>query len=162
MSACAAAHDKRLLVAHKMRCHRGFDTHLVNRVNHKIKRQPEKLGKVALVHKVFYFNHLASRVDLRDALAQGGYFGFAKIGGERVDLAVYIGFGDIVQINQRELTDSAAGKRFHRPRADTAHSHHANVRVLQGVQTVFAVKPCDAAEAAVGMCFHVAFPRKFR
>ena len=71
---------------------------------------------------------------MRDALAQGGYFGFAKIGGERVDLAVYIGFGDIVQINQRELTDSDCGQALHRPRADTAHSHHANVRVLQGVQ----------------------------
>ena len=145
-----------------MRCHRGFDAHLVNRINHKIKRQPEKLGKVALVHKIFYFNHLAIWVDLRDAFAQGGYFGFAKIGGERVDLAVYIGFGDVVQINQRELADATAGKGFHRPRAHAAHAHHANVRVLQGVQTVFAVKPCDAAEAAVGMCFHVAFPRKFR
>ena len=100
LAARATAEDKRLLVFDKIIGHRGFYANLVDGINHKIKRPSEQFGQVFFGHKIFDFNHFAGRVDLQDALVQGAHFGFAEIIGKRVQLAVDIRFGHVVQINQ--------------------------------------------------------------
>ena len=149
LAARAAGHHKSLLLRHKMGGHGGFYAHLVDGVDHKIKRLGKKRAHVFRVHKIFDFVHGAGGVDLQDAPVQRGYFGQAEIVGERVELAVGVGFGHVVQINQRELADAAARQRLHRPRAHAARAHHANIGLGKALQGGRAVESGNAAEAAL-------------
>ena len=91
------------------------------------------------VHKILDFVHPAFRLNLHNPFVQRSHFCLAEIGRECVQLAVHIGNGDIVQINQRQFAHAAAGQGFNRPRAHTAHAHHAHVCPLQSLQALFAV-----------------------
>ena len=65
-----------------------------------------------------------------------------------MQLAVDIGFGDVVQVDQRQLPDAAARQRFNCPRADAADADHAHMRFGQALQGVCTVEAGDAAETA--------------
>ena len=119
--------------------HRRLHRQLVNRVNHEIKTRRKQFGQILFVHKILDFVHPAFRLNLHNPFVQRSYFRLAEIGRERVQLAVHIGNGDIVQINQRQFAHAAAGQGFHRPRAHAAHAHHAHMRLTQSLQALFAV-----------------------
>lgn len=63
-------------------------------------------------------------MDQGDSLTHRLYFGLpdGEVGG--MDLAVDIGLRDMVQINQRQLPDTTAGKGLGGPRTDTTQSDH--------------------------------------
>ncbi|EKY05181.1 hypothetical protein HMPREF9120_01934 [Neisseria sp. oral taxon 020 str. F0370] len=130
--------------------HGGFDAHLVDGVDHEAERPSENLVQVFFGDEVFDFADAAGGVDLADAFGQGGGFGFAEVVGKGVELAVDVGLGDVVQIDQGERTDAGAGESFRRPRADAAEADDADVRMRQALQGGLAVEAGDAAEAAGG------------
>ena len=101
LSARTAADNKRLFMSHEICRHRRFDTDLVDGVDDKVERPSEKLVQIVFRHKIFNFRHFALRIDLGDAFAQSGNFCLTEIIGQSVQLAVDIGFGNVVQINQR-------------------------------------------------------------
>ena len=101
LSARAAADNKRLFMLHEIRRHRRFDTDLVNGINNEVKRPSEKLVQIVFGNKIFDFRHFALRIDLGDAFAQSGNFCLTEIIGQSVQLAIDIGLGNVVQINQR-------------------------------------------------------------
>ena len=79
---------------------------------------------------------------------QRRYLRLAKIVGQRMELAVDVGLGHIVQVNQGQPADTRARQRLDRPRTDAAHADHANVRLAETLQRIVAVQPRDAAETA--------------
>ena len=86
---------------HEIRRHRRFDTDLVNGVDDKVKRPSEKLVQIVFGNKIFDFRHFALRIDLGNAFTQSSNFCLTEIIGQSVQLAVDIGLGNVVQINQR-------------------------------------------------------------
>ncbi len=95
-----------------------------------------------LVHAV---NHQL-RIDLQQALGHGVHLGHTQRVAQRMRLAVDIGRGDMVQINQRQLANRAARQRLGRPRADAAHANHADMRMAKARQRRLAIQPANAAK----------------
>ena len=66
-----------------------------------------------------------------------------------MDLPVDVGFGDMVQVDQRQRADAAARQRLHRPRADAAQAGHGDVGILQARGRLLSIQTRKTAEAAV-------------
>ena len=148
LSARAAAQDKRLIVPHKISRHRRLDAHLVYRVDHKVERSSEKRFQIVFRHKILDFLHFALRVDLGNTFAQRRYLRLTEIVGQRMKLAVDIGLGDVVQINQGQTTDARPRQSLHRPRTYPAHADHADVRARKPRQCFISIESGNTAETA--------------
>ena len=61
-------------------------------------------------------------------------------------LTIDIADTDLVQIDEREMTDAGARERLDGPRADAADAHDADMRRAQSRQRVRAEQPPDTAE----------------
>ena len=66
-----------------------------------------------------------------------------------MDLPVRVAFGDIIEVDQRQLSDSTARERFGNPRADAADTDHRDMRALERGERGRAIQARDAAEAPV-------------
>ena len=99
LSTCRTRHHKRLFVAHKPSCHRRFDAHLVYGIHHKIHALGKQSGDVVFINKVFDGGDFTGRIDVKNPLLQGIDFGHAKQGCDGRQLAIDVGFGDVVQID---------------------------------------------------------------
>ena len=148
LPARAAADDERPAAAHEICGHRRFHAHLVDGVDNEVERPSENRFQIVFIHKILDFLHLALRIDLQDAFVQRRYLRLAEIVGQRMELAVDVGLGHIVQVNQRQPADTRARQRLDRPRTDAAHADHADMRLAETLQRIVAVQPRDAAETA--------------
>ena len=92
--------------------------------------------------------HLAARVDVGDALAQRLHLGLAERGAQRLHLAVDVGLGHMVQVDQRQRRDAAARQRLGRPGADAAQADDGDARGAHARVAGVAVQAAQAAEAA--------------
>ena len=79
LAAGAAADHKGLAKGNKTRGHRRFNPHLVDGVNHKIKRQPENFVEIVFADEVFDFAYRTFGIDAGNPLGQGADFGLAEI-----------------------------------------------------------------------------------
>jgi hypothetical protein len=70
---------------------------------------------------------------------------------EGVDLAIDVGFGDVVEIDQGQPAHAAARQGFGRPGADTADADHRDMGAPGACQRAGAIQALDAAEAALGI-----------
>jgi hypothetical protein len=66
-----------------------------------------------------------------------------------MDLAVDVGFGHVVQVDQRQRADAAAGQRLRRPGTDAADADDGDVRAPDRGRAVHAVQALQPAEAAL-------------
>ena len=120
----------------------------VDGVHHIIQLGGQQLAhRVRLDELIHPVNHQL-RIDLQQALGHGVHLGHAQRVAQRMRLAVDIGRGDMVQINQRQLANRAARQRLGRPRADAAHANHADMRMAKARQRRLAIQPANAAKAA--------------
>ena len=101
---------------------------MIDGANNEVERPSEKHGQVVFGDEILDFGNAAGGVDLQDAFVQGGYFGLAEIAGQRMQLAVYIRLGHIVQIDQCQRADAGARQSLDRPRTHAAHADHADMR----------------------------------
>ncbi len=90
------------------------------------------------------------RRDVADAGSHGLDLGSTQRAGQRVNLAVDVGFGHVVEIDQCEGADAAAGHRLCSPGTDTADADDHGVRLPQAFAPFTAVDTADGGEAAVG------------
>ena len=130
------------------RCHGGFGAHLVACVYHSINGCGQQGRPVIGLYKVIYRTDLAGRVVAGNALAHGLRFGLPQCAVGGVKLAVDVGLGYVVHINQRNAPYAAARQRFSRPRAHAAYAHNSYMRLRQCLCARCAVEPRYATKAA--------------
>ena len=93
----------------------GLRTHLVAGIDDGIDRLRQQRRPIRLVDEFFDRMHLAARMDVGDALAQRFGLGLSERRAERLHLAIDVGLGDMVQIDQGQFGDAAARQCFGRP-----------------------------------------------
>ena len=64
------------------------------------------------------------------------------------DLAIEVGFADVIEIDQGERAERAARQSLHHPGADAANAEHGHARAFQPAQAVITVNTAHATEAA--------------
>ncbi|GAA16702.1 conserved hypothetical protein [Pseudomonas aeruginosa NCMG1179] len=89
----------------------------------------------------------AGRVDGPDARRHHLDLGLAHRAFDGMHLAVGVGHADIIEVEQGNLADAAAGQRFRRPGTDPADADHRDVAIGQALQPLATVQPADTAEA---------------
>ncbi len=109
----------------------------------------EQFDQVLRGHEIVHLRHPAARVDLHHALRHGLHLGAAIGIAQRVDLAVGVGYRDMVEIDQRDTADRIARERLGRPAAHPADADHANAGRLQPRQARRAIQARHATEAPV-------------
>ena len=93
-------------------------------------------------------------MDEADALGEHVDFRTTDLAVERRELAVHVRDAHIVEIDQSESADAAAGECFDRPRADATDADDADVRAAQALESARAVEPGDAAETLREIFLH--------
>jgi hypothetical protein len=68
---------------------------------------------------------------------------------ECLHLPVDVRFGDVVEVDQGQCRDAAAGQRFGRPRTDAADADHGDPRGANAQVGGIAIQAAQAAEAAL-------------
>ena len=106
--------------------HGDFGFFLITGIDHALNIRRHQLQPVSSIHEFFNAMHLACRIDLRNTLTHCLNLGLAQRGFQGMDLSVDVGLGYVVQINQRELTNTTASKGFHRPGTNPSNTcdHH--------------------------------------
>ena len=89
------------------------------------------------------------RIDVGDTPRQDVRLRGAERALERVRLAIDVGLGHVVEIDQRQPTHAAAGAGLDHPRADPAEPDDRDVGRSQTVQALRTVDSRDAAEASI-------------
>jgi hypothetical protein len=86
-------------------------------------------------------------VDVGDALLQRQPLGHAHGVPRGLHLAVDVGLGHVVHVQQHQLRHTAAGQRLDRPRAHATQPDHGHAGLPHTRVAGVAVKPPQAAEA---------------
>ena len=115
LPACRATGHHTLAGALAEREDGGLHLHRINGVDHIVKRVAEQGLDVFHGDEIVDAADLRTRVDLQDALSHGVDLGHAVGIAQRVNLAVGVGDGNVVEIDQRELADTASRQRFRHP-----------------------------------------------
>ncbi|KAH0442962.1 hypothetical protein KCU90_g1484, partial [Aureobasidium melanogenum] len=152
LAARAAYRDQRLFLFDAPRDQRGFGAHAVDCIDHVIKTAAERRREIVRLDEVFHQPHVAERIDCRDAFGHRFDFRFSVVTVQRMDLAVSVALGDIVQIDQGQRADRTARQCLCYPRTHPADADHGDVCAFKRSERRRAVQPGNAAEAprAVG------------
>ena len=97
--------------------------------------------------------HLTSGVDGADTFGHCSHLGLAKLALNGMQLPIHIGFGDMVEINQRDPANRIACQGLNRPRTDTADADDAHMCRLETRQTSRAIQTRNATKAALQVDF---------
>ena len=128
--------------------HREFGLQLVAGVDQPIQcRALQQRRPVFSINKFLDTSNFAIRIDLRNAFTHGLYLGLAQRLGQRVNLAIDVRFGHMVQINQGQSANSAARQRFGRPGPHTANTDHRDMRVADRLGTSDSIEALQATKA---------------
>src|SRR5690606_5681452 len=87
-------------------------------------------------------------VDVVDTLAHGRDLGLAQRAAQRVQLAIDVGLGDMVEINESDAPHPASRQRFDAPRAhatDAGNHDVATAQTLGGAGTIKAFEPAETS-----------------
>ena len=121
---------------------------LVAGVDQHIDRGREQAGPVVGAGKFFNRQNFAARVDVGNALPQCLNLGQSQGAAQRLHLAVDVGLGHLVKIDQHQPRHTAARQRFDRPGAHTAQADHRDPRCAHPLVTRITVQPTQAAKAS--------------
>src|SRR5690606_29288394 len=128
--------------------------HAVDGVDYEDELRGQLRGDILLGQKGLHRGAMTAGVDHPDPLRHDHHLGLAHAAIQGMELAVDVGNADIIQINQGNPTNAAAGQGFRRPGADPADADDADMGSRQNIQGVLAVKPLDAAETLGKMIGH--------
>jgi hypothetical protein len=106
-------------------------------------------GQFSGINELLHHRHLATGVDVGDALAQRQHLGLAQRGAQRLHLAVDVAFGHVVKVDEHQRGHTAARQRLGRPGADAADADHGHARGAQTRIAGVTVQPAQRAEAAL-------------
>ena len=129
--------------------HCGLGADLVAGVDHRIHLLGQQRGPVVLVDEFIDAVHLAMRIDVRDAFTHGLDLGLPDSGVERMDLAVDVGFGHVIEIDQRERRHTTACQCLGRPRAYAADADDGDMRCANARRTFDAIQPGETSKATL-------------
>ncbi len=73
-------------------------------------------------------------------------FAHANGAAEGGQLAVDVGFGNVIEVDQGECANAATRQGFHCPRTYATHANDANMRSGEAVKCRFTVSADDAAK----------------
>ena len=127
----------------------------IDRIDDKVEAGSKQPFRRRRREKLMHLLDAAGRVDLVYPFAQYGHFGPADLAIERRQLAVHVGHAHVVQIDERQSSDTAPREALDRPRSHSAHPHHRDVRRVQPRQSGLAEQPRHPAEtvAIIGRKF---------
>ena len=146
-AACGAHGDEWGFFGPRPSCHGGFCRHLVAGVNHGIYRRRQHCGPVVRFHEGVNGVHPAVRMKPGNARLHGQHLGLAERGVGGVYLTVDVGFGYVVQVDQRDLPDAAARQRFCGPGSHATDACYGHMRAGNRISARRAVQAQDAAKA---------------
>ena len=141
--------DQRAAFAQAPGGQRGLGLDLIAGVDQNIHRGGQQRWPVGRGDEVLHAVHLAARMDGGDALAQRRHLGLAQRVVQRLHLAVDVGFGDLVQVEQHQLCHATACQGLNRPRPDPTQPHDGDAGCAQAAVTRVAVQAAQAAETAL-------------
>lgn len=131
---------------------RHLGANVIDRIDHHVEIAQELngiFGRDELLHRI----DPGKRVDGADALGHGEHLGLSEGRLDRVDLAVEVGLGHVIEIDQGDVPHSAARERFGCPRPDAAYADDASAGGRQPRERLLPVEACDPAEAAFWIDF---------
>ena len=140
----------------------GLGAHVIDCIDDEIiPVRTDQRVEIAGIDKFFNLMHATVRIDLRDTLRQGSHFGLSQRVGQRMNLAIDVRLGQMVQVDHGDFTDRATCQRLDNPRADPADTDHADMGGAKARQRSGAIQTRNAAETAlavdhVGGCFNSA------
>ena len=130
---------------------RGLDAETVDAVNDVVVVRVQQVREIIEGEKVLDCRDTTIGVDLSDARRHDLHLGHTERAGQGVQLAVDVGFGDVIEIDQREAADGRARQGLDRPGTDAADANDADVRFPESFQGAIPVETTCAAEAAFGI-----------
>ncbi|CRD97861.1 Uncharacterised protein [Bordetella pertussis] len=151
LAAGAAAQQQRHAALARVQDHGDLGRRLVGAVDDRGIGTAQHLHHVIGRDEFVDTGHGAGRVDLADALRHGLDLGLPQRVRQRMDLAVDVGFGDMVQVDQGQGAHAATRQRFGGPGADAAQARHRDMGPAQGGRRIRAIQTGQAAEAAFGI-----------
>ncbi len=127
---------------------RGLGAHLIAAVDQTVEiGAADQGGPVVGFDELLDDPHRTAGVDVGDALAQRLGLGHADRRPQGLDLTVDIGFGNLIEVDQRQLGRATASQRFDCPRADATQTHDREARGTQPLIGRIAVQAAQASEA---------------
>jgi hypothetical protein len=105
-------------------------------------------GPVLGRHEVIDAGHLAGGVDVLDAARHRIHLGRAQCAAQGLDLAVDVGLGDVVEIDEHDLRHAATRQRLGSPGTDTADpddGHARGAHLFVGRTAPQSAQPAEAA-----------------
>jgi hypothetical protein len=146
-SARSAGGDDGDLLPAAERDEKTFQRNAVNGVENVVEVRCEDFFGVGFEKEFLTRVDLTIRIDGAHAFGHDFDLGLPKRAGERVKLAVGVADADIVEINQRELSDAGTSERLDAPRTHAADADDAHVGQSQSFRTRGAEQSPDAAES---------------
>ncbi len=124
---------------------------VVDAIDDPVVAAVEDVGDIVGRDEVVDDMGLTIGVDGSDPLTQGFGLGLAERLGGGVQLAIDVGFGDMIHIDQGEFANGAAGQRFDGPGTHAAETEHADMGVAKAGQRFSAIDAGDAAKTSLGI-----------
>ena len=149
---CADA-DERRVARQRPSGHRRLRAHLIAGVDQHVDRARQQRGPVVLIDELFDRVDDALGVNVEHALAQGDCLGLPERRAHRLHLPVDVRLGHMVEVDQGQCGDTAAGQSLGCPRADAAEPDDRDSRGAQSRIAGVAVQTPQAAEAALEIGF---------
>jgi hypothetical protein len=126
--------------------YRELGLELITGIDHRVRRLAQKAWPVVRSGKFFNAADITQRIYPGNPLAHGLHLGLTQRVAYRMDLAIDVGFRDMVKVNKRQSANAASGKRFCRPGTDTANAHHCHVRITYLLGACAAIKAVDTTK----------------
>jgi len=130
-----------------------FGLHLITRINHRINGLRKQPRPIVCIHELLHAVDAALRMYLRNPIAHCKNLGLADGIGKRMDLAIDVRLGHVVEVNQRDLPYPTARQGFSSPRAHPPDTHHHHMRPADTPSALYAIQPFQSAKATLQRCF---------
>ena len=128
---------------------RGLGRQIIDGVDHQIDRPGEGGRHIVFGHEIIDAFDDDARIDQPDPRRHGLHLGLAERIFKRVDLAVDVGFGHMVEIDQAQMPHTTARQRLDHPRAHPANARHHHARLQQARQRGPAIQARHTAKTAL-------------
>lgn len=140
---CTNADEARLLTQGPS-CHDCLGTNLIARIDDGVDPGWQESRPVFRLDKLLNALHNTVRVDLRDTFPHGLHLGLPQRGIERMNLPVDVGFGDVIEVDQRQAAHTAACQGLNRPGPHATDTDNGNVC---GTDTLRARRTAETIQA---------------
>ena len=149
--AAGSAHaDERRLACPCPGGHGSLCGHLVTGIDDHVDRHALKNPwPVCRLDKFFDAHHITPGVNQMNAFTHCLNFGLPHGGGQRMGLAIDVGLGNMVKINEHKLPHSASSQRLCRPGTHATDAHDGNASLSDARRPCGAVEPRQTTKSAL-------------